>query len=153
MRDKPVQCVVDASVGIKLFVAEPLSDEAHALFAHLSADPQTQLHVPDLFYIECANILWKYVQRLGYALKAAREDLTLLSALSLRSTPTAWLMSGALEIAAAHKISAYDACYVALARQLRMPLITADQKLARTLAGLDIAIHWLGNFALPAHNT
>jgi len=140
--------VVDASVGIKLFVAEPLSDEAHALFAQLSTDPQTQLHVPDLFYIECANILWKYVQRLGYTLKAAREDLTLLGALSLRSTPTAWLMSGALEIAAAHKISAYDACYVALARQLRLPLVTADQKLTRTITGLDIAVHWLKDYEL-----
>ncbi len=143
---QPVLCVVDASVGVKLFVAEPLSDEAYALFAHLSNDSRAQLHVPDLFYIECANILWKYVQRLGYPLKAAREDLAMLRALSLRSTPTALLMAASLEIAAAQKISAYDACYVALARQLRMPLVTADQKLARTLAGFDIAIHWLADF-------
>ena len=28
-----LDCVVDASVGIKLFIVEPLSNEAHALFA------------------------------------------------------------------------------------------------------------------------
>jgi predicted nucleic acid-binding protein len=148
-----VHCVVDASVGVKLFVAEPLSDEAHALFAQLSTDPHAQLHVPDLFYIECANILWKYVQRLGYPLKAAREDLAMLRALSLRSTPTALLMAASLEIAAAQKISAYDACYVALARQLRMPLVTADQKLARALASFDVAIHWLADFVTASRKT
>jgi hypothetical protein len=34
-----VACVVDASVGIKLFLAEELTDCADALFARLAADP------------------------------------------------------------------------------------------------------------------
>jgi len=40
-----------------------------------------------------------------------------------------------LEIAAARDISAYDACYVALAEQMQLPLLTADNKLAVKLAG------------------
>ena len=28
-----LECVVDASIGIKLFISEPLSDRADALFA------------------------------------------------------------------------------------------------------------------------
>ncbi len=55
-------CVVDASVAIKLFLAEPLSSEAHALFACLATSSST-FHVPDLLYAECGNILWKHVQR------------------------------------------------------------------------------------------
>lgn len=55
----PFDGVVDASVGIKLFLVEPLSDEAHALFAHLTDDPPARLYVPELFFIECANILLK----------------------------------------------------------------------------------------------
>jgi len=61
----PTRCVVDASVGIKLFVSEPLSDKAQALFNRLASDLPADLHVPDLFYIECANILWKYSRRFG----------------------------------------------------------------------------------------
>jgi hypothetical protein len=34
-----IACVGDASVGIKLFLAEELSDRADALFARLAADP------------------------------------------------------------------------------------------------------------------
>lgn len=60
---EPLDCVVDASVGVKLFLIHPLSDEAHGLFTCLASDPPAHLYVPDLFYTECTNIFWKYVQR------------------------------------------------------------------------------------------
>ncbi|MBI3242899.1 MAG: type II toxin-antitoxin system VapC family toxin [Chloroflexi bacterium] len=142
--------VVDASVGIKLFVEENLSEEAHALFARLTTEPPAEFHVPDLFYIECANILWKYVQRLHYSAKLARQDLERLGKLAIHDTATSQLMVDALDIAVKHGITAYDACYVALAGQLGLPLITADEKLARMLAGKEYVVHWLGNFPLPA---
>jgi predicted nucleic acid-binding protein len=59
----PVACVVDASVGIKLVIPEALSGEAHALFAHLASDSASRFYVPDRFDLECANVLWKHVQR------------------------------------------------------------------------------------------
>ena len=62
-RDTLSRCVVDASVGIKLFVDEPLSEQAHHLFEKLVLDPPVELYVPDLFFIECTNILWKYTHR------------------------------------------------------------------------------------------
>ena len=89
--------VVDASVGIKLFVAEELSEVADTLFARLAAQPPTRLYVPDLFYIECANILWKYVQRFGYPVENARQDVADLTALSLVTVSTADLLGPALE--------------------------------------------------------
>jgi predicted nucleic acid-binding protein len=146
----PAACVVDASVGIKLFVAEDLSDQAHALFARLADDSPAQFYVPDLFYIECANILWKYVRRLGYPRDQTRQDLDDLSRLSLESIPTEELMSGALELALVHDITAYDASYVALAQRLGVPLITADDKLFRTLPPATGQILWVGDLPLPA---
>ena len=47
--------VVDASVGIKLFVEEEFSEKVQALFDLLAKNPPTKLFVPDLFYVECAN--------------------------------------------------------------------------------------------------
>ena len=68
-------CVVDASVGIKLFLVEPLADRADTLFASLTESPPARLYVPDLFFIECANILWKYVHRFGHSPENARQDI------------------------------------------------------------------------------
>ena len=123
--------VVDASVGIKLFVDEEFSEQTHALFTHLAADPPAELFVPDLFYIECANIMLKYTRRFGRALKDSHADLVDLSRLALKSTPTVDLMENALLLASELDLSAYDACYAVLAQQLGIPLLTADQPLAR----------------------
>jgi predicted nucleic acid-binding protein len=136
-------CVVDASVGIKLFVIEPLSERADALFAHLTDDPPARFYVPDLFFIECTNILWKYVHRFDYPLESAHQDVANLTGLPLRTVLTGELVDEALEIAVTHGITAYDAAYVALARRLSLPLVTAGESLVRRLAGASFDVRWL----------
>ena len=127
------ECIIDASVGIKLFVADPLSGPAHALFAQLTTDPPAQFYVPDLFYIEITNVLWKYVRWQGMDPEDAKEYLEQLGQIALTSIPTAELTVDAFTLAAEKEISAYDACYVALANRMDALLITADRKLAKTL--------------------
>ena len=146
MKNSSVNCVVDASVGIKLFVKEEFSEQAHALFAHLTATPPAQLHVPDLFFIECTNILWKYTRRFNYQAEKADRHLVNLENLALQSTPTSDLMRDALDIAVFHNISAYDACYVALGHRLNLPVVTADEKLINQLADSTYRIHRLKDF-------
>lgn len=137
-------CVIDASVGIKLFVIEPLSDEADAIFGYLTDDPPARFYVPDLFFIECTNVLWKYVRRFDYPLENAHQDVADLTALPLRTISTAELADGALELAITHGITAYDAAYVELARRLSLPLMTADEALVRHLAATPLDVRWLG---------
>ena len=145
----PVACVVDASVGIKLVITEALSSAAHTLFAHLGADPAARFYVPDLFDIECANILWKQILRSGYPLADAQLNLTSLTALALQRLSVSTLATDALALAAGHGISAYDACYVAAAQRLGVPLITADSRLVAKMAGTSFAVLDLGNTTIP----
>lgn len=133
MKDSRIRYVVDASVGIKLFVIEEFSDQAHALFSHLAGDPPAELYVPDLFYIECSNILLKYSRRFGRSLEDSQADLADLSRLALRNTSTVDLMEESLLLASRLNLSAYDACYAVLAQQLEVPLVTADHPLAEKL--------------------
>jgi predicted nucleic acid-binding protein len=79
----------------------------------------------------------------------ARKALADLRALALRNVPTAELMTDALEIALLEVITAYDACYVALARRLNVPLVTSDEKLARALSRASYDVQWLGDFPIP----
>lgn len=135
--------VIDASCALKLFIEDRLSERAYALFEQITGEAQIIFHVPDLFFIECTNVLWKYVRWGGLSIDVARENLADLARLGLAVTSTIDLMAGSLELANHHGISAYDACYAALAERWDVPIITADEKLARTLPGTI----WLGDFA------
>lgn len=144
MSDEPLHFVVDASAGIKLFVDEPCSDAAHALFTKLSGDPPAKLFVPDLFYIECTNILIKYMRRFGRSLEDTRADLDDLSLLAITSIPTEDLAVDALVLAVDKNLTAYDACYAVLAKRLEIPLVTADEAMVKAI---EWAI-WLGDLNL-----
>jgi len=148
MNTSALNCVVDASVGIKLFVKEEFSEKTHALFAHLTASSPAQFYVPDLFFIECTNILWKYTYRFDYPADKARKHLINLEKLALQRTPTSDLMVEALDIAVPNSISAYDAGSVALAQRLSLP-ITADEKLVNKLADSTYTVQHLKDFSIP----
>ncbi len=141
-----MRCVVDASIAIKLFITQEGSEQAETLFGKLGTAPDTELYVPDLFYAECANVLWQYVRRANYPATEAKTSLTRLKALDLQIVSLPELVSEALDIAIAQTISAYDACYVELANRLDLPMVTADQKLLRTLQGTSYQIQPLTNF-------
>ena len=140
--------IVDASIGVKAFVVEDDSDLAVRLFDQLAADPPAQLYVPNLFYIECTNILWKYVRRFDYPAENARQDVIDLRALALISVSTDDLIEPALDLALKYEITAYDASYAALADYLGLPLITADTALLRKLADSSITVYELGDIEI-----
>lgn len=148
MSRTPLRAVVDASVAVKIFVPEVLSSEAQSVFMRFAQENGAELIVPDFFFIECANVFWKWAQRSAYPSKDAQEHLRDLSGLGLTAIPAQLLADDALEIALRHRITAYDACYLAAAVQLRLPLITADEKLARQVAKGSYDVQWLGDLGL-----
>jgi predicted nucleic acid-binding protein len=138
----PEVAVVDASVVIKVFLPEEGSEAATRLIQN--AGSAIVRAVPDLVYLECANILWKWVRRGILAADLARESIADLRALPLQVWPSAELIELALEIALMSDVTVYDASYVALADHLDVPLITADDALVRKLGGPSERI-WLLN--------
>jgi len=121
--------VVDASVGIKWFLPEPQEEKAELLFA----DGHT-LFVPDLFYAEVANILWKRVHFGDMHPSIAANALAALDSFVLETSACASLMSLALEIAIHAGCTVYYALYVALAVESDAVLITADVRLCNLLS-------------------
>lgn len=144
-----LSCVVDASVGIKKLIIDPLTPKVDQLFAHFT-DPNAYIYIPDLFYVECTNIAWKYVRAGFYNVGEAQTNLTSFRALNFRTVSTADLMLDALVISTTHSISAYDACYVALSQQVNAPLLTQDQKLVNALASTDFDVRLFNNFLVPS---
>jgi predicted nucleic acid-binding protein len=149
MSKTPLKCVIDANVALKLFFVQPQSDMADALFAHLEANAQVRFYVPDFFYAECTSAFVNYVRLAKYPARAAMEDMAELHALSLSVVPTADLVTEALAIALHHRLNGCDACYVALAHQIQAPLITADEKLVKAMAG-KYNVEPLANYSIPS---
>jgi predicted nucleic acid-binding protein len=120
--------VVDASVAVKWFVPEALSDEAASLL-----DDPVELLAPDLLYSEAGNILWKKVARGEIEERDARDILAALVRVPLSVVPSSALVEGALEIALARRRTVYDGLYVALAVARDAVLVTADDRLVEAL--------------------
>ena len=148
MNPAPLRAVVDASVAAKIFVPETLSAQAQEVFARYASETGAELIVPDFFFVECANVFWKWVQRSAYPEKDVQAHLRDLTGLSLTVIPAQAIAEETLEIALRYRITAYDACYVAASKQTRFPLITADEKLVMKLAKGSYDVQWLGDIEL-----
>ena len=137
-------CVIDASVVIQYFVTQPLNAQATALFARLYGRPALRLRAPDLIYAECANALWKYIRFSQYEPRVVRAHMADILRLPVMSTGAQVLADRALGLAVSYGITAYDACYVALADVIGCPLVTADQRLVQRVPGASVSVQWPG---------
>lgn len=137
--------VLDASVAAKWFLPssnETLTDEALHLLQRY-ATGEVRFVVPDLFWAEIANILWKAIRQ-GRSTKFSAQ--TALDSLRQRNLPTISsnaLVSQALAIAIGSDRTVYDSLYVALAIESNAQFVTADKRLANALAP-QFPVKWLG---------
>jgi predicted nucleic acid-binding protein len=137
--------VPDASVAVKWMLprgVEPFRSEALAWLRRFAAG-EIRFVVPDLFWAELVNLLWKSV-RLGRCSKsAACYQLKSLRSLRIPTVSSLELLDLAFGIANAHGRTVYDSLYVALAVHAKAPLVTADERLANTLAA-HFPVKWVG---------
>jgi predicted nucleic acid-binding protein len=138
-------CVLDASVAAKWFLpgaSESLGTEAMQLLESYAAG-RLRLLVPDLFWPEVGNILWKAARQGRMSRRSAEEAIDTLQERNIPTSPTGPLLRDAFAIAAAFERTVYDGVYVALAVQTDRPLVTADERLANALAA-RFPVRWLG---------
>ena len=137
--------VIDASVAAKWFLppsGEPLAVEALRLLAGY-AEGRFRFAVPDLFWAECGNILWKAVRQGRWSRSAAEKAILALKNRSFPTTSSHDLLEEAFSIAATFDRTVYDSLYVALAIRLKADMVTADKRLANALAA-HLPVKWLG---------
>lgn len=138
--------VFDTSVAVKLV----LSDEPHSALADMALRlaahyPALIWAVPDLFDVECANVIRTSVLRHRLHIDQGARALDALLELPLRRVATRHLSVGALALALGAGVSVYDACYVALAELLGAPFVTADRRLVKATAPAGHDVIFLGD--------
>lgn len=128
------QCVIDSSVGAKWIFEEDQQEKALLLLRGIEED-RLKVVVPELFYLEMANVAWKRVWKKGGDLEAIAESLDRILDLRLIKYPDHELADVAFENAVRLNVSAYDGAYLALAEIYVSPLVTADKKLLEACRG------------------
>jgi predicted nucleic acid-binding protein len=139
--------VLDASVAIKWampLAREPLTDESLRLFKRY-VDGEVDFIVPDVFWAEVGNVLWKGTRQRRWRQDEAEAVASDMQARDFKTVSSLGLLPEALRIAFAHDRAVYDCLYVALAVQFKRDLITADERLANALAA-RFPVKWLGAF-------
>jgi predicted nucleic acid-binding protein len=121
---------------------EALVGEARELLLQ-SVMGKIQVIVPDLFWVELGNVLWKAVRTGRVTRTVAESGLGEVKQQGLMTTSSYRLIEAAMEIALRFNRTVYDSVYVALAQRQTIQLITADEKLANALAG-KFPVKWLG---------
>lgn len=136
--------VVDASLGVKWFLDEPLSAEAATLLA--SAE---EMLAPAHFHIEVASTLVREAnidKQLGDAMRQALEVLEdLIASTTVRlivATPEAIRAAANLAIKIGHPLK--DCLYLALAMELGCDLVTCDARFAAKAKGVWAGVRVLG---------
>lgn len=141
------EIVVDTSVIIKWYSVhqEPAFEHAQTLLVRHTRH-QCHLHAPELALYEAGNAL-RYSARLS--VQEQLRSLADLFALGLSVYPLTLLRATAAhELSSVFGISFYDACFVALAQELDVAFVTADDRLHRQVASLPFA-HPLASYRLP----
>lgn len=119
----PSSIVVDASALVELLIHTARAARIQQVIG------DSALIAPDVLNPEVLQSL-RGLER-GGRLTSARASIAVkrLAEGKIQRIPTVGLLSEAWSIRA--NVSAYDACYVALARALGCPLLTTDRPLAR----------------------
>jgi predicted nucleic acid-binding protein len=137
--------VIDASVAAKWCLPkedEPLFEEALGILQE-SRSGEVLLAVPEFFWAEIANVLWKAVRLKRCTEADARCALEALRDYELSTISSTGLLDLAFQLALSYNRTVYDCLYVALAVESKAQLITADERLANALAAY-LPVKWLG---------
>ena len=141
--------VLDASVALKWAIPsaqETLTSESLQLLQRYVAG-EINFIVPDVFWVEIGNVMWKGVRQRRWPQTAAENAASAIRERDFFTVSSLVLLPEALRIAFVHDRSVYDCLYIALAIQFKIEMVTADERLANATAA-RLPVKWLGAFGI-----
>jgi len=137
--------VIDSSVALKWFVAEPYSPEARRILDGYQLGTLAFL-APDLISAEVGNVVWKKQVLQGLAPTDAQLIINAFRALPFALTSTAELLGEAYQLATTYRRTVYDMMYLALGLREQCRFVTADEKMVNAIGSQFPNMIWIANW-------
>jgi len=130
--------VLDASIALGWVVGRQASAYSRRIRLRARREPY---HAPALWRLEVVNALRSLERRRAIAPEASAIAIGILERMQPVIHETALPLAELLRLARRHDLSAYDAAYLGLALELKMPLACGDGALKAALprAGVKLA--------------
>ena len=125
--------VLDASAALHVAMRLPT---AEAIIDKL--EQANLVLVPQLYFSETANALWKYVSHKQLSAEQAIERYQDICALPDQAISDQTLALEALSLASTHNHPVYDMIYAVLARRNACGVLSKDSRLAKLLVSVGV---------------
>jgi predicted nucleic acid-binding protein len=139
--------VVDASVVAKWYLRDETDVEQADLLLTRFTTGELVLVAPEHIRYEIPSTI--SVATMGHRPRMGREDgrvaIETFLTLGIHTVGSDGLILSAFPLVHQHAIAFYDALYLALAKMLQIPFITADNRLYQRIAGLPGVI-WISDY-------
>jgi predicted nucleic acid-binding protein len=131
--------IVDCSVAMSWLFKDETTSSTRALLERLEAEPAI---VPDLWYLEVANVLVLATRKGRIAAEQCADFIRQIQALDLQTDDTTAdrAFGDILSLAATHGLTSYDAVYLDLALRTKLPLATLDEPLRKAAKSLGVKL-------------
>jgi predicted nucleic acid-binding protein len=130
--------VLDTSVTLGALFKDEQDDYSLAVLRSMTGAVAV---VPPLWHLELGNILGRALQAGRITSEGLRESWQRLGELGIQLLPTPDDAVYWAERCAEWRLTAYDCCYLDLARQQRLPLATKDKALASAAVRLGVSLY------------
>ena len=132
--------VLDSSLTMAWCFEDEASPETDEIQDWLTADARA--HVPTLWHLEIANVLWACERRKRITEADSVRFLAVLEALNIMTDHQTEQHAGqkTLGLARQHGVSVYDAAYLELAMRLGLPLASKDETLRKVAQAVGLSI-------------
>ena len=133
--------VVDNSV-IMSWVLDEDTAYSNRVFQHFSTNPAETILVPSLWILEFSNVLLVVERRKRVAPQSRKDSIAFARNLpiELAPAPSVEHLSVIDDIAHRHQLSSYDAEYLRVARDAKVPLATANKALSKAASQEGVTV-------------
>lgn len=130
--------VIDTSALLRLFIPDGLIPEGFETFLRGVERGNNMAIAPELLLVESANVLDRKRKMDEISETESVQLLTDVLSMPIRYFPHGPLIPAAFDLAREHRITLYDAVYLALASEQGAVLFSADRLMQKTAQEMHI---------------